>query len=41
VLSPELFDVCFDCATHWAEVVETGATTIDLEALEEDKSALD
>jgi len=40
VLSPELFDVCFDGATNRAEVIETCTTTVDLTTLEEDKTSL-
>jgi len=41
VLSPELFNVCADSAADRSEVVETSCSTVDFEALEEDKAALD
>jgi hypothetical protein len=39
VFSPDLFDAGFDGASDWSEVIETGTSSIDFEALEEDISA--
>lgn len=41
VLSPDLFDVGFDGAPDRPEVVETSASSVDFESLEDYKSSFE
>jgi hypothetical protein len=41
MFSPHLFDVVFDCASNWPEVIETSTSSIDLKSLEIDVSSFD
>lgn len=41
VLSPQGFYVVFYCASHWSEVVESCASSVDLKTLEKDVPPFD